>query len=96
LKGYTGFSPNSICISLYSIELGLRLYWRLLGVVCWGWLGVVLFRGGCWRLVSYECLLGLIGDDCCGWRGSYLYRYLPARFAVFSQIAELGLNLSGS
>jgi hypothetical protein len=93
LKGYTEFSPNSICISLYNIELGLRLYWRLFVGVGWGF---VLFGGGCWRLVLYGCLLGLFGGDCCGWRGSYLFRYLPARFAVFSQIAELGLNLSGS
>ena len=60
MKGYTRFSPNSIYIFVYNIELGLSLFgegvvWGWLGLVwgvcmgffCWGWLWVFI----CWVLV---------------------------------------------
>ena len=77
MKGYTRFSPNSIYIFVYNIELGLSLFGE--GVV-WGWLGVVW--GVCMGFfvgVGWGCLF--VGFW--WWRGSYLFRYLPARFAVF-------------
>ena len=63
MKSYTRFSPNSICISLYNIELGLRLYWRLWRLFVGVGLGLFLFGGGWLGLVCMEvfCWVVVVG-----------------------------------
>ena len=87
MKGYTRFSPNSIYIFVYNIELGLSLFGEGVG---WGWFGVFV----------WVFLLGLVGGVCLlGFGGGVAHIFLdicPRGLRYLSQIAELGLNLSGS
>ena len=91
MKGYTRFSPNSIYIFVYNIELGLSLFGE------GGCLGLVGVGLGC--LYGFFSL-GLVGGVCLlGFGGGVAHIFLdicPRGLRYLSQIAELGLNLSGS